>query len=68
MSQHGDDTPAPWVALYAAIGGRSQLAFVCLVDESTLWRWSRKVTRPSVAVVAMVNRLCDEHGVAPVFE
>jgi len=60
-------TPEEWAALFDAIGGRVELARVCDVSESTIWRWSRGETRPGTLVRATVNSLCDSHGVARVF-
>lgn len=60
-------TPDNWQALYDALGGRAELAKLCEVSESTVWRWSRGETTPSKLVRATINTLCDSHGVPHVF-
>jgi hypothetical protein len=61
------DTPPKWAALFDALGGRAAFANRLLVDESTVWRWSRGGHRPGRRVRDNVNALCDEHKLAHVF-
>ena len=61
------DTPAAWAALFAALGGRAELASLCRVSESTIYRWSRGDAAPSAATISYVNHLCESHGVSRVF-
>jgi hypothetical protein len=60
--------PLPgWRELVGAVGSRQELARLCNVKESTIWRWMRGVVVPSLLVQTSVNRICSEHGVPAVF-
>ena len=63
----GEETPPAWHALFDAVGGRADLARLCDVSETTVWRWSRGLMRPGTLTRVSVNRVCAAHGLAGIF-
>ncbi len=56
-----------WTRLFDAVGDRFAVRERCRVSDSTLWRWTRGISRPPESQRAMVNAMCLEHGLAPIF-
>lgn len=63
----GRPLPRAWGAFLLAMGGRFSLASVIGVTESTIWRWTRGISTPTRVIQGTINRMCIEHGCAPVF-